>query len=233
MLSNTNWYIASLLVSRGLAGGNLSSARRCQYLIEAPNHDEAYERALEVGGRSPADGEQFVGIADLLLVHERPEDGAEILWSESEMTDAEIRADLLRKEDMRAFRDNSSATGWYIASIIVREVHDEGSHGALWLVWINVYLIRALAPDDAYEKVVRIGRGQQDKPGSHQCDGEKAHWEFAGVRDIIPACEVPGPESLLWCDELAGNADQFSSMIPSKSALTVFTWEAEQVRPRG
>lgn len=228
---NMSWYIVSLAISRRTAGGIQGAAQSRQYLIRAKSHDEAYNRALELGDRSETRTQDFVGILDLLLVHDQPADGAELLWSESEMADADIGGLVLRKDDMRAFREGASSSGWYVGSIILREVHDEGSHGNVSLVWSTSYLIGASSPEEAYEKVIRIGAQQQDEPGSHRCDGEKAHWEFTGIHDISPVCEAPAPGALLWCNEFTA-ADNLKGAIPQKSDLAVFRWEAEQLQRR-
>lgn len=227
-----NWYVTSLLVSRRRTGGDRSTGRQCQRLIEAPSAEAAYNRALELGGHEEADAWSFVGIVDLLLVHEQPSDGSELLWSESEMGVDDLRGHVLDKDNLRAFRKSPAESAWYIGSIVLREVHDVGSHGSLWLVWTNSYLVRASSPEGAYAKINRIGEQQQDAPGSHTCGGESAHWEFEGVHDIIPVREVPGDGSLLWCDELTTAADRLKDLIPTKSELAVFRWEAEQAARR-
>jgi hypothetical protein len=225
-----NWYVACLLISPSTGGGARRTAQQCQYLIEASTHDEAYDRALELGHRITAG--RFVGVADLVLMHDRPAEGVELLWSECEMAASKIGSLLLRREEMRAFREKPSTSGWYVGSVILQEVHDEGSHGSLSLVWTNTYLVRAASPEEAYEGVARIGMGQQDEPGSHRCDGDKAHWEFRGTHQIISVREVPAPDALLWCDEV-GAADPPEAAIPEKPHLTVFRWEAGHAHRAG
>jgi hypothetical protein len=229
---NMNWYIASLLSSRKAKNGAEQTAQQCQYLIQAKDHDEAYERALELGNRSATRDQAFVGIMDLLLIHDQLADGAELLWSESELTTTEIENHILRKDDMRAFREGPSNNEWYICSIVLCEVHDEGSHGNLSLVWTNSYLIRASTAEKAYERAIQIGKGQQDEPGSHKCGGERAHWKFKGIKDITPVREVPAPDALLWCDGFSATFDELKGMLPDKPDLAVFKWEAEQLHQR-
>lgn len=226
---NTNWYIASLLSAGTTTASTQISAQRCQYLIQAGNHDEAYRKALEIGNRSNTKVKEFLGILDLLMVHDEPVDGAELLWSESEIGAAETEALILPRGDIRAFREGQYISGWYICSLVLCEVHDEGSHGNSLLVWTNSYLIRAPSVESAYEKAMRIGSKQQGEASSHRCDGERAHWEFRGIHDIVPAAEVPAPDALLWCDDLSAT-DGLRDMIPKKSELAVFKWEAEQAR---
>src|SRR6516162_4766932 len=121
-----SWYVASLLSSHRAKNGVGNAAQQCQYLVEASNSAEAYERALELGTHSATEGQNFVGIVDLLLVHDQLADGAELLWSESEMTAAEIESHIRDKDNMRAFREGPSSNGWYVGNVILCEVHDEG-----------------------------------------------------------------------------------------------------------
>lgn len=227
-----SWYVARLLSTRkGQSGAHHS--QQCQYLIEATSHDEAYERALECGTRRATASQEFLGIVDLLLIHDELTEGAEVLWSESEMTPSEIEAHIDRKDDMEALRQGPSASGWYICNVVLCEIHDEGSHGDLSLVWDNSYLIQSSSTERAYERAAQIGKEQQDEPGSHRCDGERAHWEFKGVRGVIPVSEPPAPGALLWCDKVTViAADKLRDMIPEKRELAVFEWEAEQVHQR-
>jgi hypothetical protein len=226
-----NWYIAALLSSSRVLSGSERPAQQCHYLIEARSHDDAYEVSLELGN-SLASDHDFVGIAELTLVPEKLVDGAELLWSEYEIPPTELQNRVHRKDDMRAFLKDPLITGWYICSVVLCEIHDEGSHGDVSLIWENSYLIQASNSEAAYQKAVQIGKQQQDLPGSHRCDGDKAHWEFVGIRDIIPVREIPAPNSLLWCDEFSATSDTLKSMVATKTELAVFKWEAERQRQR-
>ena len=233
-----NWYLASLLINVEKTGNpaTIYQVRRCHCLISAATHDDAYQRALKLGKAlaesyvSPGGlrGWAFRGIRDLVMVYEPPEDAAELAWSQVELTADELRNTVRRKEDMRAFRtvQESKRSGWYVAAIVMQEVHDEGSHGERSLVWINWYLLSAETSDTAYAKALRIGKEQEDQPGSHTCDGERAHWEFKGIEDIVPTHDVPGDCALLWCDEFEATGTELDLMAPNKLTLTVFKWEA-------
>ena len=114
--------------------------------------------------------------------------------------------------------------------MILVEVHDEGSHNmGRSLVWVNSYLVQSADAESAYKKAVEIGVGQQDEPGSHTCNGQKAHWEFRGLEELIPISDRPADNALLWCDESARTSEVKS--LPKKLELTVFAWE-EQRRSR-
>ncbi len=149
------------------------------------------------------------------------------------MGDAEIRRAPRAKSALRAFRGpGSSAAGWYVGSVLLREVHDEGSHGKRALVWTNFYLIQAPDPERAYLKALQIGGAHEGSPGSHTCGEEKAHWEFVGLSNLIPVAQPPGPGSLLWCERASCRGDPRRE-LPERSALGVFVWEEEtQARVR-
>lgn len=225
-MTNLKWYFTSLLVaSREAAGRILPKWYHC--LLTAINHDEAYVKATNLGRQWEDWEHQFKGIGKLLLVHETPKDGAELLWSQEEMSLKDLEA-LLRGPKKTREVAMPSRSGWYLGSVVLCEVHDEGSHGDRVLVWINSYLIRAMTFESAYEKSGQLGIEQQDEPGSHLCDGQKAHWEFKGVEDVIPLHDAPGDGSLLWSEELTTTAAELERLIPSKGDLGVFKWEEAQ-----
>lgn len=230
-----NWYIASLLTHDGAAAGSRAAsiklkAERCYYLIAASGHERAYEKSAQLGRQ--LQDKHFTGVEDLWLVHEPLADGAELLWSQLELTPQELDKIKLRsKEQTRAFRElHLRKSGWYVGKVVLCEVHDEGFHGNQLLVWINSYLIKASDAEVAYRTSLRIGRKQQDEPGSHRCDGEKAHWVFRGIEDVIPILDSPHDGARLWCDQLEVTAPELRSMVPGRSGLSVFKWAAEQLR---
>ena len=221
------WYFTSLLVASRDANGEVL-AKWYHYLLTAIDHHVAYEKGMRIGRRLESQGCEYVGIGELLLVHETPKDGAEILWSQKEMSPRDFDSLLLdAKVDREA--SASSQSGWYLGSVVLREVHDEGSHGDRLLVWINSYMIEAKTFEDAYEKTARLGAEQQDEPGSHLCNGQKSHWEFKGIQDVVSLQDPPGDIALLWSEELTATTPELERLIPNKSALGVFEWEEEQL----
>src|SRR5689334_3522389 len=105
-----NWYVASLLRAHGHSVEGGRAASQCQYLIAATSHDEAYEQAAQLGAHQVAQGSAYIGIVDLLLIHDPLADGVELLWSESEISAGQMQSRLVRKENTRAFREGSSNT---------------------------------------------------------------------------------------------------------------------------
>lgn len=220
------WYVAYSLSQPAAPGRR---ARECRFFVRAEDSSAAYDRAREIGrSRAESDQMHFAGISDLLETNSEPADEEEILWRESEMSEAAIENCLRPKSAMQAFRPGTSRSGWYVAQVLLREIHDEGSHGPRRLVWINSYLLAADGAETAYKKAVTIGRAYESPVGSHRCGGEKAHWQFAGLCDLIAAAEAPADGSLLWCGAVGSRRT-----VPPRSQLAVFRWEARRSRSHG
>jgi hypothetical protein len=87
------WFLADVIQELKVANAEDSAVWINTHLIRANSPDEAYEKALNLGKLyedtwTNSDGEQvisrFRGLRDLLLVYEKLEDGAEIMWEEQE-----------------------------------------------------------------------------------------------------------------------------------------------------
>jgi hypothetical protein len=230
-----NWYLAFTVICepRWAAESSRFHCASCACFVTAKTPEDAYEKALSLGealagqksenvrGRSsPWD---FRGLEDLVELHESPDDGSEILWSETEHPPEEIEQSVKSQGHLRAFSPGvEHRTGWYIGQVVLEEVHDEGSHGRRSLVWVNSYLIKADSPEAAYLRATELGRQQQDQPGSHKCDGERAHWEFRGLQELMPSVDDPKDGGLLWCEDLLKNTAEIDLMVRSRSDLSVF-----------
>lgn len=238
-MNSSSWYFTSLVI-----GAPAEAPFLCHCLVVALNHDNAYEKSIQLGAEF-ASGHRlqecgrgahpfvFHGVHDLLLIHEEVEDGAEILWCEEELTTKELHQRIKKQAMLRAYSKVSSqrTCGWYVGSIVLHEVHDTGSHDSKQLTWTNSYLFTASSPDAAYKKIMRIGRLHQTQMSSHSCNGHKAHWEFLGVKELLPACDPPSDGSLLWCDDLKTRNPH--RLIHRKGDLSVFQWQAEQDQTNG
>jgi hypothetical protein len=169
-----------------------------------------------------------VGIEDLLLIHDTPADKSEILWVETELGAAQLERLVRSKDEMRAFREHEkSETGWYVAQVVLAEVHDTGAHeNDRTLVWINYYLISAEDTERAYVKALELGKSEQEA-GQHRCDGDPAHWDFRGLEDLAPLDQSPSDGALLWCDPLRSSAVNSQRPLPKRDELSVFRWEAQ------
>lgn len=236
MLSSAlNWYLAFIIVRQEestRSDGN-RDVESCGCLLRATTHEEAYTKSLDLGSQLAAlrsqdsglrqhQGWEFLGIQDLMRLHESPTDGNEVLWSETELSAEEIEREIRPKQELGVFKGPAEHnTKWYLAHIVVEEVHDEGSHGSKSLIWVNSYLIEAQSSDEAYARAIMIGKEQEDEPGSHRCDGERAHWLFRGLRDLIPA-GTPVDGGTLWCERVVAGSEEIDHMVRNKSQLSIF-----------
>lgn len=240
-----DWYVTSLLSHKGplLSGSAIYLVRVHHCLVTADGHDAAYEKSLELGRqisdtndpsaelRTPQNGWHFYGLSDLLMVYEQPTDGSELFWSQEELTLEQQRRAVRHKERLRAFsrsEDLAERSGWYVASLVLAEVHDTGNHGQTVLTWINGYLLKADNTESAYDQAMRIGSTQVTDPGSHECDGDEAHWEFRGIHELVETIDPPVDRARLWFDEFEATADQLKARATKKSDLGVFAWEARR-----
>lgn len=245
-LEGDGWYLTSLLLRRkeAIESRPPEWVRKFHYLITAPDQERAYQRSLRLGTKiaaaPPIGGEgapeeewTFVGLWDLLMVYDPPRDGSELAWYEEEIPSGRVEEHVQEKLSLRAFAQGALPAGWYVASLVLEEIHDDGSHGDNSLVWINSYLIRADSAELAYQKALRLGNEQQTERGSHSCDGDKAHWEFIGIRDLIPLHSPPSDGSLLWFDDFHVNSTELEGLVSAKRDLSVFQSEAERRKRTG
>lgn len=117
------WWIATLIERFEYYGEDKSNPRRrCLayenvVLIKARGREQAYKKAL-VQGRAGQDTEcvnldtgrkglwVFEGISSLLPVHDKLEDGAEVMWtSHGNVTVGRVKSRIRKKAELEAFDD--------------------------------------------------------------------------------------------------------------------------------
>ncbi|HLG98792.1 MAG TPA: DUF4288 domain-containing protein [Bryobacteraceae bacterium] len=166
------------------------------------------------------------GVAELVEVHEQPVSGSELLWIEEEVGYQEIARRIQPKEHLSVFGGPRQKTSdWYVAKIVLEEIHDCGAHGDSVLLWTNWDLINAASPEAAFDRAMELGREQQSPPGSHRCDGDTAHWEFKGLNDLVRIDGPPRDGGILWFEEFAVHRDGLARLLPPRADLGVFSWE--------
>ena len=227
------WYLASFITHRASEDSFL--CRNCWIILTAPNSDAAYDKSLDlaqsiVQKMSMEHSSQWMldGPSQLLRM-DPPAPYREISWAESEMDSATLAGHVSTKDHLRAFQPDAgehSGSGWYVCELVVVEVHDVGSHGETLLVWTNTHLIEAPDRECAYKSALDLGRLHED--GHHRCDGDLAHWECRGLRDLLPAIEPPRDGALLWFEEFSTSPEELRTRVPPRSELGVFEWEATQ-----
>ncbi len=88
-VSPTGWWIASLLEHHQATDDRPAVYWENYRLIRASGWREAFHKAQYLGANDANDGDEefsyrqtFIGITDLVPIHDEFEDGAEILWKE-------------------------------------------------------------------------------------------------------------------------------------------------------
>ena len=135
---------------------------------------------------------------------EEPASGIEILWEDMELRPDEVGERIKPKGSLGVFATASNpahGSGWYLCELVFVEVHDTGTHGDTVLVWVNSYLLEASDDESAYALAVELRSNRETESGSHRCDGDSAHWEFRGLRDLNRILEAPRDGAILWFDE--------------------------------
>lgn len=79
----------------------------------------------------------------------------------------------------------SEPQNFYIAEL-VQECRVEGY--ATSLVWVNIHIVKADSPKEAYAKAFKLGKSHNQRYKAGQ-DERSARWIFRGIRDLIPIYE--------------------------------------------
>ena len=216
-----------------LTAGTIS-VRECYLLVESEDGEQAYQKCLQLGPAAvtrliemSADTWSFAGFSDIISVIEIPADGSELSWSESEVSPAGVESWVRDRHDLRAFTDAPpahSGSGWYVAEIVLSEVHDSGTHGDNLLVWTNSHFVRSTNPEGAYDASIRLGRTYASEMGSHRCDGDTAHWNFRGLRELVPILEPPTSGAVLWFEDFFVSESELPELLTPKGDLSVFEY---------
>lgn len=99
---------------------------------------------------------------------------------------------------------NISPVGWYIGSYVLRFVEldrkDKEDSEARFPTWENTVLVRAADLDEAYEKIVRIGK-EHTEPYKGGPDGIDVQWLFEGVTELLPIYkELEDGAEVMWSE---------------------------------
>jgi len=109
--NNASWYIAELIERISVAGDPRLVVHRNMHLIRADSPETAYTKALALGREgettylNPADQQvsiEFLGLADLSVIYEPLEDGAELAYTQHIVGS--------RQESERFVRDRNNLT---------------------------------------------------------------------------------------------------------------------------
>jgi hypothetical protein len=118
---DAEWWIAETVEEFTIEGQTGNTVHRNFILIHARSADEAYRKALEFGRASEStyqnpDGNEvaarFRGIKSLDVIHDKLEDGAELLfYSDTNLSPEQVAALIPPKEKLQAFLPYDPAQG--------------------------------------------------------------------------------------------------------------------------
>ena len=102
---------------------------------------------------------------------------------------------------------NVSPVGWYVGAYVIRftERADKRKHDLenRFLTWENWVLVKARSIDAAYDKVVKIAKGDT-KPYKGGPDGIAVQWIFEGVTELLPVYEqIEDGSEIMWAERTA------------------------------
>lgn len=113
---SAHWYVAEILEEISVEGAANKIVHRNLILVEASSPDHAYERSMELGKQGEAsyrnpEGRnvlvRFLGLADLSVVYDELEHGAELAYTEQLVEPEQNTLDLARaKGELSVFRNS-------------------------------------------------------------------------------------------------------------------------------
>lgn len=118
---------------------------------------------------------------------------------------------------------NCSPVDWYVASYLLRliEIERKGNNdpNRRFLSWENTVLIKAKSLDEAYSKVLRIGR-ESCRPYRGGSKGILVRWVFEGVTELLPVYEkIEDGAEIMWAEHSPKTLKTLRRLVKSKSAF--------------
>ena len=118
---NAAWYVAEIVEEIRVEGDSRNVVHRNLVLVEAGSPEDAYNRAIQLGRDnecSYANPEgrmvvcRFCGLAELNVIHDKLEHGAEIMfWEDVSVSENQIKTWVKSKERLAVFREIEPTTG--------------------------------------------------------------------------------------------------------------------------
>ncbi len=131
-----HWYVAEILEEISVEGAAKKVVHRNLVLVDADSPDQAYERAVELGKqgessyRNPEGRNvlaRFLGLADLSVVYDELEHGAELAYTEQLVRSDEDTSHLVRPRSQLSIfrnRDELSTSLDYSDRVIVDQAKE-------------------------------------------------------------------------------------------------------------
>jgi len=107
---------------------------------------------------------------------------------------------------------------WYVAELVM-ECRIEGESRNV--VHVNIVLVRADSPEEAFEKAEQLGKEGEDSYLNHL--DQKTVWIYRGLRDLnVIHDELEHGAELMFEEKIDVSEDVVQGIITTKSQLNVF-----------
>jgi Domain of unknown function (DUF4288) len=107
---------------------------------------------------------------------------------------------------------------WYIAEVILEHIIEDDPRN---VVHVNVHLIEATSPDEAYKKAIALGR--RNEMAYESTTGGMVRVVFRGLRDLNVIHEVLEDGAEIMYEKHIGVSEQtLRTMAKKRRALSVF-----------
>ena len=119
--------------------------------------------------------------------------------------------------------NNVSPVSWYIGGYLLRftELADPALNDpeAKFLTWENTVLVRASSLDQAYDKIMEIGK-QSTAPYKGGPQGINVKWELEGVTFLVPIYEAleDGAE-VIWAENSPRKLRNIKRMVSPRGSF--------------
>ncbi|MBC7969022.1 MAG: DUF4288 domain-containing protein [Verrucomicrobia bacterium] len=107
---------------------------------------------------------------------------------------------------------------WYIAELVMEcQIEGESSN----VVHIDIVLVRADSPKEAFEKAEQLGREGEDSYLNP--NDQRATWIYRGLRDLnVVHDELEHGTELMFEEKIGLSEDEVKALLTSKSQLNIF-----------
>ena len=118
---------------------------------------------------------------------------------------------------------NLSPVGWYVGSYLLRftELNKPNNNDpeAKFQAWENTVIVKAKSFDEAYEKIVKIGKSES-KPYKGGIEGIPVQWVFEGVTELLPIYEdLEDGAEIMWREHNPKKLKNLKKCVRDKDEL--------------
>jgi len=110
---------------------------------------------------------------------------------------------------------------WFVAMLVERfELYKEARRKPQrqYTAYLNTHILKAKNFNEAYKKANAVGKANLGSPCVNSV-GEKGHWVFEGIADLLPVYEPIGDGCEILWQKIRGRLVSIQSRIQSKGKL--------------